>query len=279
MKQEYEENENTIGYRITELRKDRGLSQKEVADRIHVSSSQISRIESGNTVDVNNDILIALAQLFHVSTDYLLGLTRIQEPRNYDIAQVQLSEKAVKKMMSGTIDMDVLNRILEHERFPALCTQIRYYFDDTIADGIAGRNEIIALATGPLSELKAADPSRRTEIIKDLRLLNSQKIGSHEIDIEKITKDFIKILRDVKDSIQNHEPTDAVATSEIIQKIQNALSDKPRQEITPDDIANAIVALVSSVLPMNEKCASLLHETIIEILKQSELSIPENSVE
>ena len=97
--------------------------------------------------------------------------------------------------------------------------------------------------------------------------------------MEKITKDFIKILRDVKDSIQNHESTDAVATSEIIQKIQNALSDKPRQEITPDDIANAIVALVSSVLPMNEKCASLLHETIIEILKQSELSIPENSVE
>ena len=86
-------------------------------------------------------------------------------------------------------------------------------------------------------------------------------------------------LGDVKDSIQNHESTDAVATSEIIQKIQNALSDKPRQEITPDDIANAIVALVSSVLPMSEKCASLLHETIIEILKQSELSIPENSVE
>ena len=41
MKQEYEENENTIGYRITELRKDRGLSQKEVADRIHVSSSKL----------------------------------------------------------------------------------------------------------------------------------------------------------------------------------------------------------------------------------------------
>ena len=97
MKQEYEENENTIGYRIAELRKDRGLSQKEVADRIHVSSSQISRIESGNTVDVNNDILISLAQLFHVSTDYLLGLTKIQEPRNYDISQLQLSEKAVKK--------------------------------------------------------------------------------------------------------------------------------------------------------------------------------------
>ena len=153
MKEIRERNEDTAGYRISELRKDRGWNQKELAEKLYVSPSQISRIESGETESVNIGILISAAELFHVSTDYLLGLTPIMAPKSYDISQLKLSQKAIMRMIFGNIDMDVLNRLLEHDRFPLLCSRIRAYFDDTNVKGIATRNEIIDLATAPLKEL------------------------------------------------------------------------------------------------------------------------------
>lgn len=38
------------------MRKDHNLSQKQLADQLHVTHSQISRIESGETIDVENTI-------------------------------------------------------------------------------------------------------------------------------------------------------------------------------------------------------------------------------
>ena len=52
-----------------------GISRSELARRLHVTPSQISRIVSGETKTISSDILIALAEEFHVSADYILGLT------------------------------------------------------------------------------------------------------------------------------------------------------------------------------------------------------------
>lgn len=112
MKDIRERNEDTAGYRISELRKDRGWNQKELAEKLYVSPSQISRIESGETESVNIGILISAAKLFHVSTDYLLGLTQITTPKSYDISQLSLSEKSVRRLMFGTIDQNSIPKCL-----------------------------------------------------------------------------------------------------------------------------------------------------------------------
>ena len=57
------------------------LSQKQLADQLHVTHSQISRIESGETKNPNISIVIDAARFFHVSTDYLLGITQITSPK------------------------------------------------------------------------------------------------------------------------------------------------------------------------------------------------------
>ena len=42
-----------IGFRVTELRKKKGLSQEELAKRVHISRSSLTQIELGNRgVDV-----------------------------------------------------------------------------------------------------------------------------------------------------------------------------------------------------------------------------------
>lgn len=269
MRKDFEENENTIGYRISELRKDRGWSQKELAEKIHVASSQISRLESGATENVSTEILISAAKLFHVSADYLLGLTQVSVPKSYDISQLKLSEEAVRRILTGRIDAEILNRILEHDQFPALCNLIRIYFDGTLADGILGRNELIDLVTQPLLELKDTDPSKKAEIIKDVSFLRAQKITPGEADIEKIRNLFMKILREITESMCIKEPTGTITTAEAFLGIQAALPDKPRSEITADDVAGAITAYVGSVAPLNEESTDLLKKLARRVLEQS----------
>ena len=69
-----EESFKTPGERIVKLCEKQQISQRELARRIGVTSSQISRILKGETKTINSDMLMALAQEFGVSTDYILGI-------------------------------------------------------------------------------------------------------------------------------------------------------------------------------------------------------------
>ena len=273
MKDIRERNEDTAGYRISELRKDRDWNQKELAEKLYVSPSQISRIESGETESVNIGILISAAKLFHVSTDYLLGLTQITTPKSYDISELSLSEKSIRRLMFGTIDQDILNRLLEHDLFPTLCKYIRYYFDDTIANGIMGRNEIMTRQR-ITHDLAKEDFARKAEINEDKSFLKSQKIGVHEADIEKIKNIFMQILRDIKGTINVPQSTGAIATAEAVQGIRDALPDKPDSELNADDVSGAIATYVGKVLPMDNGTSDLLKQLAKQMLEQS---LPDNT--
>lgn len=240
-------------YIMCNLRKDHDLSQKQLADQLHVTHSQISRIESGETKNPNISIVIDAARFFHVSTDYLLGITQITSPKSYDISELGLSEEAVTRLITRRIDVDILNRLLEHEHFPKLCIMIRNYFDDTIAEGIMARNKVIDLAVDQLTDLMTAEPSKRKEIIKDKQFLSSQKLGANEADIEKIKIQFMAILRDVKSGIQRKEPIKAVATAEAVQIIRDALPDKPVSDITSTDVANAVAFYMGQTTDLNDE--------------------------
>lgn len=60
--------------RIRDLREDRDLKQRQVADYLSCSQQVYSNYELGQR-DIPTDILIRLAQFYDVSVDYLLGLT------------------------------------------------------------------------------------------------------------------------------------------------------------------------------------------------------------
>lgn len=61
------------------MREDLDLTQKEVAKMIGCSQTTYSRYETGIT-DVPNDILDKLADIYNVSTDYILWRTDIKKP-------------------------------------------------------------------------------------------------------------------------------------------------------------------------------------------------------
>ena len=60
--------------RIRDLREDRDLKQREVAEFLNCSQRVYSNYELGQR-DIPTDVLIRLSQFYQVSTDYILGLT------------------------------------------------------------------------------------------------------------------------------------------------------------------------------------------------------------
>lgn len=60
--------------RIRDLREDRDLTQKQVAQMLGMSQTGYSKYETGEN-DIPTVVLIKLADFYQTSTDYLLGRT------------------------------------------------------------------------------------------------------------------------------------------------------------------------------------------------------------
>lgn len=62
-----------FGNKLKELRTQAGLTQKQLAEKMQVTKSVISYYELQER-NPSPEILIKLSSIFHVTTDYLLGL-------------------------------------------------------------------------------------------------------------------------------------------------------------------------------------------------------------
>lgn len=67
--------------RIKGLREDSDLTQREVAEYLHIRQNTYSQYENGHR-QLPLEFLIALAKFYNTSTDYILGLTDKKEPYN-----------------------------------------------------------------------------------------------------------------------------------------------------------------------------------------------------
>ena len=66
-----------LGQKINELRIAMGWSQVQLAEKLSISKQTVSNWENEN-IQPSIEMLVRLAKLFHVSTDYLLGLEQMQ---------------------------------------------------------------------------------------------------------------------------------------------------------------------------------------------------------
>lgn len=65
--------------RIRDLREDSDLTQRQVAAHLFVQLTVYRRYESGER-EIPTWALIKLAELYHTSTDYILGRTNRRDP-------------------------------------------------------------------------------------------------------------------------------------------------------------------------------------------------------
>jgi transcriptional regulator with XRE-family HTH domain len=63
-----------FGERLRQLRLEAGLQQKELGEQLGLSNNAIGMMERGNRGTTIEKVVL-LAKFFHVSADYLLGIT------------------------------------------------------------------------------------------------------------------------------------------------------------------------------------------------------------
>jgi putative transcriptional regulator len=86
-----------LGETIKQYRKEKGLTQEEVADRLHVTRQTISKWEKNYSVP-DAELLVTLAEVLDVSTSQLLGAQEEQQGEragtNEDASAQQLARIA-----------------------------------------------------------------------------------------------------------------------------------------------------------------------------------------
>ena len=65
--------------RLKDLREDTDLTQKAIADYLHIKQNTYSQYENGQR-QLPIDALIMLAKYYKTSTDYIVGLTNTPKP-------------------------------------------------------------------------------------------------------------------------------------------------------------------------------------------------------
>lgn len=84
-----------LGERLKDLRKANNLTQIQVAEKIGLTDSVVSFYERQERAP-SPEVLVRFAELYHVSTDYLLGIEK-NDDKHLNVAGLSEKEIAVLK--------------------------------------------------------------------------------------------------------------------------------------------------------------------------------------
>lgn len=98
----------TIGEKIQNLRKQRGMSQEQLAEALGVSRQAVSKWEAGQSVP-DIDKIISICDYFGVTTDYILRNAETTQSQHevaqnaYNMSEKELDENIKKKQRSALL--------------------------------------------------------------------------------------------------------------------------------------------------------------------------------
>ena len=179
--------------RIVDVMRERKMTQRELALRIDVNESTISRFLSGKTEKLSEESVIRIARVFNVSTDFILGTTVIPDKKNYDISELGLSVEAAKNLYTGKVNNDVVNRLLENPRFATVTYMIAQHLDDTLAGGYAAQNQMFATVGSLL-----LGQNQTPEAVQAARTANAMKVPTYQADQTTIQNTFMTVVKEIK---------------------------------------------------------------------------------
>lgn len=173
-----------LAFSVTRIVSPALKKQAELASKIGVAESSISRFLNGSKNKLTIEQIISIARIFNVSSDFLLCLTDVPDKKNYDISELGLSAEAARNLYTGRVNPEVISRLLENRRFAQLTNMIALYFDETMASGFAAQNQILqslssmllaagkeqlaAMVVQPISQMGLAEEGTLSELQRAL---------------------------------------------------------------------------------------------------------------
>ena len=212
--------------RLRELREEHGYSSRlKLADAIGVDRATYGRIENGTTKTISSDILLKLARLYHVTSDYILGITDVPENTFYDLKELGLSVDAAKNLYSGKMDSRVVSELLENDSFATATRMMGRYFSGELSQTLVEQNEILDFYYELLDEEQLAGYLPREKYLEDTKKqLKARKVPGERLELSKIEAQLKKVVREIykKHSDEIREANNRVRTlsSETLQMIK-----------------------------------------------------------
>ena len=240
----------SMAERLQDLLKEKKMTQAQLADALGLSESTINRYINGQTEKISTETIIAMAKLFNVSTDFLLGLTNIPYKTNFDIERLGLTEKAGMKLLSGEINMDALNYLLTQPDFAVLTTQMAQMKSGTYAAGFASMNQIIQDTTRLMQAYVRKHPGDKRAANQTIRDIRALRQPEYEADTAALEETFHRILADLKMGSRAQISDAKMLTSAVMEtaaaKIQGSINQPQKlRSVNADMIIEPIIDAVA----------------------------------
>lgn len=244
--------------RIKYLREQKDMTQSELAARIGIDASTLSRIEKSETQKVGDDIILLISQVFEVSTDFLLGVTDDPVPMNFHINELGLSVEAAKKIYSGEVDADILNILIENPEFGTLTKMISAYFTDASEAAAASQNQIFDMVNEILGDYGHADA------VAEIKL---SKYQNQRNDLVAIQHGFTAILKNTKNKMDTSVQKSQKLTADIFNQIRSTLShgkgSLPYRIITAEKMVDSVIATMGNLGGATQEMKDDLHKALM----------------
>lgn len=237
--------------RLKDLRKMNGYSQKEVADRIGVNKTTYSRIENGTTHSVSNSILMGLAELYDVTTDFIMGINDVPDKTYYELSRLGLSVEAARNLYEKKANTEVVSELLANETFCGLTKLISQYLNGETAAKARMYNSMLDFSYQALMEqVKLGDIPLDEDMSSCAMGLKALKHPLGLYENEKIKSTFSKSVKEIRETYDpkdkpdqptfNREALDSLK-AEIMEKAKGKnLSEEEKISVNTEAFTNYI---------------------------------------
>lgn len=249
----------SLGDRVRELRERDKLTQGELAARIGTSASTLSRIEKGEIESPGSGTVVKLARVFRVSTDFLLGVTDYPDRKNYEVGQLGLSPEAARRLNSGEVDMNALNRMVMNPCFPTISRNISSFLDGSLEAGMRIQNDMIASAMDVVRPFPAAQSA-----------LSAMRLPAG-LTLERLVMRMELMLRSMKKDAGEPEHADQQERDSQVEKdVQREIYAlrKKGKPVPPESIADVILGTVTRAWHVDAHSLDGFREPIIQLISK-----------
>ena len=232
-----------IGQRIKELREQRDIKQEKLAEILNINKATLSRIERGETKTVGSDILMALAEHFNVSVDFLVGFTCVPDPKNYSVEALGLSSDGAKAMISRKVHMEIVNRLLENPEFCQLTYTMHYALEPNQMAAVSSANNMLVFGDSLMVGVMNQSVKGNQELLALSRRLGAEMIDPNTIGNYKMEDEFRKIIAQLRRDIRREKPVSVPLTREFLEEADRELLQRAggvRENVNPRMVAEII---------------------------------------
>ena len=182
--------------------------------------------------------MLRIAKVFEVSTDFLLGKSTRPTGQILILKNWACRCRRARNLYTGKANAEIVNRLWKAPRFAEVTYMIEQYFDDTLAAGFAGQNQMLTTLSAMLRRNNKTDAA-----VQAARTVNRQKVPVYQADLTMIQNTFMAALREVKKEIGNDFTAAQSLTKGITQQMFTELTkgaDVHTPTITPEMISAAV---------------------------------------